>query len=89
MCICIAVMFTACSTETSYKSETTVSVSTNTLQDLMEKGDKNLDAGKIDEAIKNYTEAIETDNEFPDAYNSRGFAYCQKGEYDKAIADFS
>ena len=53
MCLCIAVMFTACSTETSVKTETSVSVSSNTLQDLMEKGDKNLDAGKLDEAIKN------------------------------------
>ena len=36
-----------------------------------------------------YTEAIRLDPKLAMAYNNRGIAYDEKGEYDKAIADCS
>ena len=64
MCICVAMIFTACSSESSVKTETTVSVSVNEATELMEKGNKNLEVGNYDEAIKNYSEALEMDDSF-------------------------
>ncbi|GHU59519.1 hypothetical protein FACS1894133_6470 [Clostridia bacterium] len=45
--------------------------------------------GEYDEAIANYTKAIELNPDYAMAYNSRGFAYRNLGEYDKAIADYT
>lgn len=88
MIFCTAIMFTACSAETSFKTETTVSTSVNNLQNLLDAGDKNLDAGKIDDAIKNFSEAIEIDDECISAYTGRGMAYAMKKDFDAAIKDF-
>ena len=88
MCLCIAVTFTACSTEHSVKTETTVSFSTKNLQELLDNGDKNLKDGKYDDAIKNFTDAIEMDDQLIEPYNGRATAYFAKGDFDKAIADF-
>ena len=88
MCLCVAVTFTACSTESSVKTETKVSVSTDNVQSLLDKGDKNIDAKKFDDAIKNYTDAIELDPNYSNAYNNRGALYFNTGEHEKGIADF-
>ena len=40
-------------------------------------------------AIADYTEAIKLDPTDPDAFNNRGQAYDNKGEYDLAIADYT
>ena len=45
------------------------------------------DEGHFDEAIAEFTEAIELDPELALAYANRGFAYATKGELDSAIAD--
>jgi len=45
--------------------------------------------GKYDEAIAEYTKAIELDPNFAYAYNNRGVAYKNKGQYDLAIADYN
>ena len=88
MLICIALTFTACSTESSFSSETKVSVSTNNLQDSIDAGNQNLKAGKFDDAIKNFNDAIEIDDECIPAYNGRGIAYANKKDFDAAIKDF-
>jgi tetratricopeptide (TPR) repeat protein len=46
--------------------------------------------GEYDEAISNYTSALEYDSEFFDLiYFSRGNAWYEKGQYDKAISDYN
>lgn len=39
-------------------------------------------------AIKDYDEAIKLDPKFANAFNSRGSAYFEKGQYDRAILDY-
>lgn len=46
-------------------------------------------AGKFDQAIKEYDEAIKEESQFIDAYYARGLAYAKKGNYDDAISDFN
>jgi len=41
-----------------------------------------------DNAIKDYSKAIELDSSLVEAYNNRGVIYTVTGDYDKAIADF-
>lgn len=45
--------------------------------------------GRLDEAIANYTKAIESDPKLAEAYFNRGGAYHDKGWYDQAVADFT
>jgi tetratricopeptide (TPR) repeat protein len=45
--------------------------------------------GQYDQAISDYTKAIEINPEFARAYNNRGVAYYFKGEYKKAWVDVS
>ena len=42
-----------------------------------------------DKAIVHYTEAINLNSELAEAYNNRGVAYKDKGEFDLAIQDFN
>ena len=56
-------------------------------QEHLNKGNAYCDQGEFDEAIQEFTKAIELDPEYALAYNNRGVAYDEKGEYDKAIAD--
>ena len=43
--------------------------------------------GGRDEAIKDQTEAIRSEPDCANAWNNRGNAWLEKGEYDKAVAD--
>jgi len=45
--------------------------------------------GYLEEAIADYTKAIELDPEYVWAYNNRGFAKKNLGQYQEAIADFT
>ena len=45
--------------------------------------------GSYEEAIKDYSKAIELDGKFIPAYYNRGNAYCEKGSYEEAIKDYS
>ena len=45
--------------------------------------------GEFDNAITDYTEAVELDPEYAEVYNYRGFAYLNNGDIDKAIADYT
>ena len=42
---------------------------------------------QIDKAIEAYSRAIELNPNYADAYNNRGIAYGQQGEFDRAIED--
>ena len=42
---------------------------------------------EYDQAIADYTKALEIDPKYVGAYNDRGLAYTSKGDYERAIAD--
>ena len=44
---------------------------------------------EYDKAVGHYTEAIDLNPEYVDAYNNRGVAYRNKGEFDLAIQDYT
>ena len=45
--------------------------------------------GKYDQAISDFTRALELNPGNARAYDRRGFAYGKKGQYDQAISDFT
>ncbi len=45
--------------------------------------------GKYDEAISDYSKALEINPRDAEAYYNRGIVYNRKGQYDEAISDFS
>ena len=47
------------------------------------------ESGEHDQAIEDFTKAIELKPECAEAYANRGTAYRDKGEMDKAIADYT
>jgi len=47
------------------------------------------DKGQYDQAISDYSKAIEINPGLAEAYINRGNAYSKKGQYDKAISDYS
>ena len=51
-------------------------------------GAANYRAGNLEQAIADYTKAIELDPDFAVAYNTRGFAYANSGDLEQAIADY-
>ena len=53
------------------------------------RGNDHRDKGKYDEAISDYTKALEIDPTLAEAYGNRGTTYGRKGQYDKAISDFT
>jgi HEAT repeat protein/Tfp pilus assembly protein PilF len=57
--------------------------------DLMSRGLQFYQQGDLNAAVASFTEAIEIDPRYADAYHSRGEIHRQRGNYDAAIADFS
>ncbi len=53
------------------------------------RGNNYFKRGQYDEAISDYTKALEIDPKFTEAYHNRGTAYGKKGRYDEAISDFT
>jgi len=51
-------------------------------------GNKLMDSGKNNEAIEQFTKAIEFNPRYNDAYCNRGVVYKKNGDLDKAIADY-
>ncbi len=45
--------------------------------------------GQYDQAISDFTRAIEINPRYNKAYNNRGVVYRRKGQYDQAISDFN
>ena len=58
-----------------------------------ERGDSTKDPAKkqvwYDRAVGHYTEAIDLNSDFAEAYNNRGTTYYRKGEFDKAIQNYN
>jgi tetratricopeptide (TPR) repeat protein len=52
-------------------------------------GQESLKEGEFDQAISDFSQAIEANPKYYKAFNSRGIAYYRKGQYDLAIADYS
>src|SRR4030042_3305654 len=59
-----------------------------TAAEYIERGNVVFDKGKYDEAIREYSKAIELDPDNAVAWNNRGLAYLYKEQYDLAIADY-
>jgi tetratricopeptide (TPR) repeat protein len=66
-------------------------VDTNKLRasEYFERAYQHGEAGRYDDAIRDYTEAIRLNPQDAIAYNNRGVAYKNKGDYDRAIADYT
>ena len=45
--------------------------------------------GQYDDAISDFTRALEINPRYAEAYYNRGLAYIRKGQYDQAISDFN
>ena len=60
-----------------------------TAQYYLEQGNANLEADNPDQAITDYSRALEINPRLAEAYNNRGNAYDRKGQYDQALADYN
>ena len=58
------------------------------VDEYFERGEAAFEQGRYDEAIANYTKAIQLNADDAAAYVNRGVAYGRKGLYDRAIGDF-
>jgi tetratricopeptide (TPR) repeat protein len=59
------------------------------LREHMIRADAHFESGNVDAAISEYTQAVNLDPKFVDAYNNRGLAYHKKGDLDAALKDFN
>jgi tetratricopeptide (TPR) repeat protein len=55
----------------------------------LQRGESLSGAQEYDQAIANYTAAIELKPNYAEAYNDRGFSYYLKGDFERAISDFT
>ncbi|MBW7992521.1 MAG: tetratricopeptide repeat protein [Planctomycetes bacterium] len=58
-------------------------------EDYYNQGTEYADKGQYDQAISEFTKAIEIDPMYAPAYHNRGFTYADQHQYDKAITDLT
>ena len=63
--------------------------SANSAEFYLKRGDDSSAAHRYDQAIADYTTAIQLKPDYAEAYNNRGFAYYLKGDGERAIADYT
>ena len=61
----------------------------NDAETHISRGNAHFKGGKLDLAIKEYTQAIQLDPNLALAYNNRGLIYDEQGKYDLALADYN
>jgi len=66
-----------------------VSVYAQTAQEYLRSGNDDFKQGSFDQAIVDYTRAIDINPNLAKAYNNRGVAYAREGSLPRAIADFT
>ncbi len=66
-----------------------VSVCAQTAEEYLSNGNDDFKLGNFDQAIFEYTKAIDINPNLAKAYNNRGVAYAQEGSLSRAIADFT
>ena len=59
------------------------------LADLLSMGNFRMMLGQVEIAVENYSYAIKLQPNFAEAYNNRGNAYSDKGDFGQAIQDYS
>src|ERR1700733_5829284 len=60
-----------------------------TAGEYLQNGNDSFKAGEFDQAIYDYTMAIDIDPNLAKAYDNRGVAYAREGSLSRAIADFT
>ncbi len=58
-----------------------------TAMDFFEKGNYEYDQGKCLEAIADYSQSVEINPTYPQAFNNRAYTYMKMEKYDLAVAD--
>jgi tetratricopeptide (TPR) repeat protein len=76
-----------CATELPVKTDEVLSPESP--QEFYSRGNKYLTNGQNEEAVKEYTKALELDSKLSQAYNHRGIAYKRLNRFDLAMADFN
>ena len=66
-----------------------VSVYAQTAEEYLRSGNDNFKLDNFDQAIVDYTRAIDINPNLAKAYNNRGVAYAREGSLPRAIADFT
>ncbi|MDR2152080.1 MAG: tetratricopeptide repeat protein [Helicobacteraceae bacterium] len=61
----------------------------NAAEEAFNRGLAAYNRGDLQEAVKQYTQAIKIDPKYADAYYNRGLAYANLGDTSKAIADWT
>lgn len=65
------------------------SVFAQTAEEYLSNGNDSFKRGHFDQAISEYTQAIDIDPNLEKAFNNRGVAYAQEGSLQRAIDDFT
>jgi len=65
------------------------SVFADTAEQYLSAGNDDVEQGNLDQAIIDYTKAIDIDPNLSKAYDNRGVAYAKEGSLPRAIADFT
>jgi tetratricopeptide (TPR) repeat protein len=65
------------------------SVYAETAGEDLQSGNDFFDQGNFDQAISEYTKAIDINPNYAKAYDNRGVAYAKEGSLSRAIADFT